>query len=510
MSGLAYGFGCFWPETASGITLSLLGVIGWVWLYRKTNLPYLYLFLSGATFYLTAFYWIPQSLISFNIAYAKSTDLFMTYTAFFGFSLLSSLQFGFVGFLAKALDRTKLGNLLLSFPLAWLVCEFLFPRLFPWALVHPFISWSWLSSFADIAGVYLPGAILLLLICCVFEVAQLKLKSVMGIVAIFIVLSVYSISRERKIEFEIKSSNLVRVALVQANLSGVRDSATDPFGRRGLEVYRELTKRFEGKSQADFIIWPEAASWLPTLSDAENVFLPAWQPVESISVPLVFGNVSLHDNGADQKPRYTRQNSVISIDKDGNVVGRYFKRKLMPFGERIPFEGYFPWLSNLSRQTSEVLAGSLSQDPITVSGNNAKLAVSICYEDINADLNKQLVSKGANILLTVANNAWYGDSPAYRQHHLLSSWRAIESRRYQLKVNNTGLTAVVDPFGKTIQELQPFSEGVLEASVPLLKQKALYLWAGDYLNWLLVIITLGYLLSKFSIQDFKNKIPLIR
>jgi len=108
-----------------------------------------------------------------------------------------------------------------------------------------------------------------------------------------------------------------------------------------------------------------------------------------------------------------------------------------------------------------------------------RFGVLICYEDLVSDLARSISVSGANVLVNLTNDAWYGDTSAPYQHHLLARWRAIETGRYLLRATNTGLTAVVDWNGMTVASLPIFTENVLLYSIPLSEKITTYMLWGD-------------------------------
>ncbi|RME58173.1 MAG: apolipoprotein N-acyltransferase, partial [Candidatus Dadabacteria bacterium] len=115
----------------------------------------------------------------------------------------------------------------------------------------------------------------------------------------------------------------------------------------------------------------------------------------------------------------------------------------------------------------------------TVRDKEVKPAVLICYEDVVRDLAVEGVKNGANLLVNITNDAWFGHSSAPYQHNQLASFRAIETRRYLLRDTNTGYTAVINPLGEVESDLKPFTSNVLQAKVVLLNYLTIYVLYGQ-------------------------------
>ena len=176
----------------------------------------------------------------------------------------------------------------------------------------------------------------------------------------------------------------------------------------------------------------------------------------------------------------------------------------MPFGEYMPFSDYFPWLLELNPNVGGFKAGAeaeVFQFPQLNQGASLGVAPLICYEDVIPGPGAEATRAGAEVLVNLTNDAWFGDSIAPNQHHLIASFRAIENRRYLLRSTNTGLTAIVDPFGKTIGQVPKFSEDILSSKVHALQTLSFYTqfpveqaWRG--LSGALLLIILGRVFAR--------------
>jgi apolipoprotein N-acyltransferase len=134
------------------------------------------------------------------------------------------------------------------------------------------------------------------------------------------------------------------------------------------------------------------------------------------------------------------------------------------------------------------------EGPVTLDAGGAKAAPLICYEDIMPELARRAVAeKGANLLVNLTNDAWFGPTVAPYQHARLSQLRSIETRRTLVRVTNTGLTTVINPRGEIVDELPIFKPGVLKASVEVMEGQTPYVKYGDWFGWMMTGIALGVL-----------------
>ncbi len=166
------------------------------------------------------------------------------------------------------------------------------------------------------------------------------------------------------------------------------------------------------------------------------------------------------------------------------MLGRYDKRILMPFGEFLPFAETFPWLRQLSPATAGFKAGTDAK-VIRIPGG-ARVGALICYEDLVAGMPRATTNAGADFLVTILNDAWYGNSPAPHQHQALALWRTLETRRYLLRGSNTGVTSILDAAGRVVDEGGLFTEETIVGDVAQLDIESVYARIGDVFAWSLV------------------------
>jgi apolipoprotein N-acyltransferase len=216
-------------------------------------------------------------------------------------------------------------------------------------------------------------------------------------------------------------------------------------------------------------------------------------PFPDTTAPLIYGGLAYEypDEGGD--PRMF--NSAFLIDGAGRVYGRYDKHILMPFGEYIPGGSLFPSLYDLSPQTSHFTRGA-SIATLDVPGK-LRVAPLICYEDVPASIARAMTQNGAEALLTIFNDAWFGNSMAPFQHEAIALWRAIENRRYFMRVGNAGVTSVIDPFGRVVDRLGMFTAETLRADVHPLHVATVYTRVGDVFGWCVVLAAAVWLFSNW-------------
>jgi len=230
-----------------------------------------------------------------------------------------------------------------------------------------------------------------------------------------------------------------KVALVQGNIP------QDLKWQKGLET-RSLEKYLRLSRKAlsckpEMIIWPETA--MPFLFPLDPLSQTLLSGVKDLGVPVVFGAPRVEKRG----DHYVMKNSLLALSPKGEILDFYDKEHLVPFGEYVPLERYFPWLRKLAVASGNYKPGKGS-GVITVAGH--RLGVLICFENIFSRLSYKRLQAGAEVLLVVTNDAWFDNSAALPQHFYQSVLRAVETRRFVIQVSNTGLSGIIDPYGRVL------------------------------------------------------------
>lgn len=186
----------------------------------------------------------------------------------------------------------------------------------------------------------------------------------------------------------------------------------------------------------------------------------------------------------------TLHNSAFLIESSGKVLGRYDKTHLVPFGEYVPLRGILSFLGPLVEAVGTFEPGTHF---MPLSDGHHRLGVVICYEDIFPEIGREQVRNGAQLLLNITNDAWYGPTSALQQHLDMAVFRAIETRRAVARAANTGISAFVAPGGQLIGRTDPWAPAVLIAPIPLLDRLTFYVRYGDVFAWSAVALLVGCL-----------------
>jgi len=242
----------------------------------------------------------------------------------------------------------------------------------------------------------------------------------------------------------------------------------------------------------DLIVWPESPAPFytndPFFRDAVSALARqsgTWVVSGSIGI-----TPAMHSGGGGSEIF----NSAALVNPQGEWVGRYDKVHLVPFGEYLPFPQVFAFAGGLTKEVGEFQRGA-SRTPLDAGGQ--RLGMFICYESIFPDEVRQGPLQGAQVLVNISNDGWYGDSGAWKQHLQQTQMRAIENERWLLAAANTGMTASVDPYGRIVAATPRKVRTALAAPYALSSSTSFYTRHGDWFAYLCAIISAGTVVMRF-------------
>lgn len=288
----------------------------------------------------------------------------------------------------------------------------------------------------------------------------------------------------------------LQVGVVQPNI----DQAIkwdQAFRDETLHRYDRLTESFG--YGADLVVWPEAAT--PFIYEREPLYqLKLVDMANRASAPLLFGSPAVRFD-ADRKPFLL--NSAYLLSPDGELLGRYDKQHLVPFGEYIPLKSSLLFfLEKMVEGIGDFQAGpgptilsfQLKESEGATVARRVKFGVVICYEVIFPDLVRRMATAGAEFLVTITNDAWFGDSSAPSQHFSMVVFRSVENHLAFARAANTGISGFIDPVGRIIEASPIFTQAALQAEIPIRQTKTFYSRHGDVFAYGCVLISLLFCL----------------
>jgi apolipoprotein N-acyltransferase len=423
----------------------------------------------GVVGYLGLVYWVVVAMNGFG-----NVGVPLSLLALILLALYMAVYIGFFAFLVTFLrDRFRV-PVGFSAPPLWVVLEYVRGFLlsgFPWSLLaHSQYNFLSLVQVASLTGTYFISFLIVAINCTVYEIIrQRRFPFWYGsaVAAIFAASLLFGIIRlHQPVEAR------VPVAIVQGNIR--QDVKFDEaYKNSTVETYRRLSLEY-GKS-ASLIVWPETAMPFVLLLDPS---LAAVRTVPAtLSNDLLLGAISM-----DHQRKF--YNSAYVIGKDGQIGGTYSKVHLVPFGEYTPLTTYFPFLERVSVAAGDFFSGP-NHKPLA--SGVGKLGMLICYEGVFPSITNETVREGAEVLVNITNDAWFGPTSAPYQHLAFYIFRAAETDRYVLRAANTGISAVIDPRGRIVARTDIFTERVLKGYFSPRNDLTPYVRYGDYVVLLSIV-----------------------
>ena len=343
-------------------------------------------------------------------------------------------------------------------PCTWVGLDWLRSFLFsgfPWMdLGYGLVGVPFLLQSADIWGHY--GLTFLIVMLNTFFsllVLYSGKKKVMGKTAIpvcliIIVTAFYSGWRWQQLETGLEEAEFMNVAVVQGNVD--QGQKWNP-SRQGSTVrgYIEQSRLLMSKTPVpELLVWPETS--LPFYPVKHPLLAPITQLVSGEQVMLLAG-APWYERENLQSTEINFFNSSLLFDTNGDIAARTSKSHLVPFGEYVPLQRFLPFIAPLVEAVGDFSSGEIRNPPAC---KKARIGVLICFESIFGDISRKWVDAGANLLVNMTNDAWYGRSSAPYQTLAMTRVRAVETRRAIVRSANTGFSVFIDPMGR-LQQLSP-------------------------------------------------------
>lgn len=230
------------------------------------------------------------------------------------------------------------------------------------------------------------------------------------------------------------------------------------------------------------IIWPESPAFFFT----NDPRLLAWLTTiaQDTHSYMVVGSVGVQETAQGMPQPF---NSALVVDPQGHVAGRYDKIHLVPFGEFVPFKDLLVFAQKLTREVGELGRGTERK---VFDVNGTRLGVFICYESVFPDEVRQFAGNGAQLLVNISNDGWYGNTSAPYQHLQMARLRALENHRWMLVDTNSGITSAIDPFGRVVARAPRNVRTVIRVPYSPLIETTFYMRNGDIFAWVCVVISI--------------------
>jgi len=458
-------------------------------------------FFAGMIFYFFGLNWVTNTLINYgNIPKSLSFLILGLLAAYLSFYI------SLFCVLTVKWSRGKPVYFFLLAPLIWTSLEYL-------RSTHMTFGFSWMglgySQFqtlsiiqpAEITGIYGISALIVLVnaaLHCLLNTWIFNISSsdkwrmpsrVIGVTAlVFGLWVVWGNWALKRTQSQIDLSPNIRIGLAQGNIEQ-HLKWKKSYQQATMEFYKELTLE-AAKKKPELIVWPEATT--PFYYGLDPIGTKYVQDLARITgIPLLFG--SPYKENVDGK--IVDYNRAFLISSQGKTVDVYDKMHLVPFGEFVPFRRALFFVEKMVEIIGDFGFGKRAT---VFELNSNRFGVSICYEIIFPDLVRQPVKNGAEYLVNITNDAWFGRSAASYQHISIAALRAVENRTPIIRAANTGVSGIIDATGKLRNTTQLFTrEFVISEITPNKGPRTFYSQFGDIFSYLCLVLVAIISLSAY-------------
>lgn len=453
---------------------------------------------AGSAFFAVLLYWIPA--VPSHYGGLSSAFSFIIYL---GFSLFLGLFWAFFALVYVRIHRIfpRVSFIMAAF--IWVSFEYLITHLltgFPWGLLgYSQYKNPYFIQLAAVTGVYGLSFILILFQTSFLYSMKRKKRwpffSVLGLVFLVHIggfLSFKSVT---------PGDNSFRAAVVQGNVSADTDFGllSDP------EIFDLFNHHLELSRQAitedsRLIIWPELS--IPFCFSCDYSYFPFLRRnlidfAQTNNVTLLLGTNEIKA----ELGQYLYYNTASCLSADGSL-NFYFKRHLVPFGEYTPYKFLFSFISNFTHAIGELTPG---KELVLHEHNGIPFGSPICYEIIFPDLVRRFVKGGAEFLVTITNDGWYGKSSAPYQHFAMAVLRAVENRRFILRSATTGISGIIDPYGRIQSRSQLNTDASLSGLITPSRALTLYSRWGDILPFCSLTLTIIFFILALIKKNYERQ-----
>ena len=374
-------------------------------------------------------------------------------------------------------------------PAVWVSLEYLRGILiggFPWIpLGNTMVTLLPIAQLASVGGVYSLTVLVALLNTgfTMTAVASGRRRLIIGGSTVAAIAAVSVWGGMRLSANELTHGTPIKVGLIQGNIA-----QTDKWNpaRAGmiLDRYLQLSRQ-AAENGAQFLIWPESSTPFYFEEDVNGEHVR--NLARSLRMPLLLGSDE-YEEGEPPK----NYNAAFMLDTMGATAAVYRKMQLVPFGEYVPFQRLLFFVGPLVEAVAAFSPGT-RVTMLPVEGHMVSTA--ICYEVTYPHLAREAVRQGSEMLTTVTNDAWYGESSAAFQHFEMATMRAIEQGRYLVRSANTGISGIIDPYGRVLIRTELFETVAVVGEARFVQAKTVYATIGDivvFVSAAIVIIALGW------------------
>lgn len=422
----------------------------------------------GVGTYLAGVSWIYVSIHTFGAA-----SVFLAASLTISFCMAVALFFLIPAFIWVKWFRHEQGHLMDCFAFAglWMIQEWFrgwFLTGFPWLYAGYSQLDGPLAGFAPIGGVWFVSYLIALLAALCTKLYGLKVQKLTHkfYVALTLLILIPALGLlTAQIQWTTPKAEALPVTLIQGNIDQAMKWDPQHFNNQ-LALYQKLTVNQQQNN--GLVIWPENA--IPFFQEQLTNYLTDLDRYEKNQGAALITGIPVRKVDAEGQSHFYNGMMVV-----GEGQGNYFKQKLVPFGEYVPFEALLRDLIGFfDLPMSSFSKGSADQKPLQAKGY--QIAPFICYEVVYPDFAASLSSQ-SDLLLTISNDTWFGRSIGPIQHLQMAQMRALEAGRWMIRATNNGVTAIINPQGTIVKRLPQFEQAILQGTVyPVIGKTPYLLW----------------------------------
>jgi apolipoprotein N-acyltransferase len=412
---------------------------------------------------------------------------------------------GSFALIVERLSRRSLVLALVGAPFAWVAFEFIRGRLpeigFPWNLLgYPASENAALVQITSVTGIY--GLSLLVagfnsLLAWSYLGIAIPVRRRFAILGVATLLIVGIASLGPALVPTVEPTHYARA--LQLNFPEVDFYETNWFSMHEADMreIKELSLARTAK-QPDWLIWPETPA--PFSYQNSEFVRHAEEVAHQFGHPFLAGVVEWKKpnsgNPSGTQARIVPYNSAVLVNAQGQREFTYDKVHLVPFGEYEPF----PLIHQVVKTVSAEVGGFGKGNGYAIGSlpGGHKFATFICYEAIFGGQVRRFAAGGAEVLINISNDGWFGRSAAADQHLRMARVRAVENRRWMLRVTNNGYTVSVDPYGRIFQPMPADVRGSADLPYDFRNDETIYTRFGDWIAWLCVAVSAILLFMTFG------------
>lgn len=420
---------------------------------KKQSDAFLKGFLFGFIYNILSMYWIAYVLKQYgNLPLVVSFFLLILLVCYL--SLYVAIFFKIYSLFDK-----KVPSYLspLFFGMVWSLLEIARAKLltgFPWMLIgytqHSFLPILQNSKYITVYGIsFVIVFVNISLLKFFTEKSWKRFVPVIISLVMMVVLIYYGNRKIINLKNDFSNAKKITITGVQGNI--------DQSIKWDKKLQHEIIHKYinlTGNAKSDIVIWPETA--LPFVYGADSEFTEYFKnQIISKDFALITGFVGIGYN-EEGKTGFTNSAGIFY---KGELLARYDKIHLVPFGEYVPLKKILFFVDKLVEAAGDFLNG---KEVSLLNYNGIKIGVLICYEAIFPEISKSYKDKGVNLLVNITNDAWFGRSPAPYQHLAMARFRAVENGVYLIRVANTGISCVITPWGEVLSKTPLFKDAVIQ------------------------------------------------